>query len=189
MFIYTSLTTRGLRINLRPKTPPSNLPRFIILITFFFKIYQLIPITPRHLSGLSPNSTNVLNATQIYRSVSIPLSVEDEINCEKTEKTKTKWTVFKFDDDPRVLTTVPVSSLRKTAYRTDIFGLDLLLPENDLPYGFYEITARVEMKGLPDVFGTDSIYIQVIQTPWLQAAVVSGSYYSAPFGLTVSYLA
>ena len=97
--------------------------------------------------------------------------------------------MFKFDDDPRVLTTVPVSSLRKTAYRTDIFGLDLLLPENDLPYGFYEITARVEMKGLPDVFGTDSIYIQVIQTPWLQAAVVSGSYYSAPFGLTVSYLA
>ena len=138
------------------------------------------------MSGLSPNSTNVLNATQIYRSVPIALSVEHEIYCEKTEKTRTKWTVFKFDDDPRVLTTVPVSSLRKTAYRTDILGFDLLLPGNDLPYGFYEITARVEMKGLPDVFGTDSIYIQVVQTPWLRAAVVSGSYYSAPFGLTVS---
>ena len=119
----------------------------------------------------------------------IALSVEDEIYCEKIEKTKRKWTVFKLDDDPRVLKTIPVSSLRKTAYRTDIFGLDLLLPGKDLPYGFYEITARVEIKGLPDVFGTDSIYIQVVQTPWLKAAVVGGSYYSAPFGLTVSYLA
>ena len=116
----------------------------------------------------------------------IALSVEDEIYCEITEWTRTKWTVFEFDDDPRVLATVPVYNLRKTAYRTDIFGLDLLLPGNDLPYGFYEITARVEMKGLPDVFGTDSVYIQVVQTPWLQAAVVGGSYYSTPFGLTVS---
>ena len=137
-------------------------------------------------SGFSPNSSNVLNATQIYRSASIGLSIEKEVHCETTKVAKTKWNVFKFVDDPRIFSTVPVSSLRKTAYHLDILTSDLLLPERDLPYGFYEINARVEMSGLPDVFGSDSVYIEVIQTPWIEAGVVSGSFYSAPFGLVVS---
>jgi hypothetical protein len=118
----------------------------------------------------------------------IALSTENVIDCEITDRTKTKWTVFKFDDDPRVPRTVPVSSLRKTAYHSDISTSELLLPGRDLPYGFYEISARVEMTGLPDVFGSDSVYIQVVQTPWLQAAVIGGSFYTAPFGFIVSCL-
>ena len=118
----------------------------------------------------------------------IALSTKNEIDCERTEKTNTKWTVFKFDDDPRVLNTVPVSSLRKTAYHSHISTSDLLLPGKDLQYGFYEISTQVEMNGLPDVFGSDSIYIQVVQTPRLEAAVVGGSYYTVPFGFMVSSL-
>jgi hypothetical protein len=113
----------------------------------------------------------------------IALSIEKEMSCEKTERTKTKWSVFKLDDDPSV---VPVSNLRKTAYHLHISTSDLLLPRNDLPYGYFEIRARVEMDGLPDVFGSDVIYIQVTQTPWLEAAVVGGSFYTAPFGFMVT---
>ena len=117
--------------------------------------------------------------------MAIALSVKQEIDCEKTGKTKTKWSIFKIDDDPRVLHMVPVSSLKKTAYHVDVSTLDLLLSGNELPYGFFEISTRVEMNGLPDVHGSDVIYIQVIQTPWLEAAVVGGSFHTAPFGLMV----
>ncbi|XP_028413722.1 uncharacterized protein LOC114536576 [Dendronephthya gigantea] len=136
------------------------------------------------IKGLPPNTSNALNAAQVYRSVVIALSTQNDIDCETTEQTKTTWTVLKFDDDPRELTTLPIYSFSKSPYHSSIFGPDLLLPGNDLPYGFYEISARVEMRGLPDVFGSDTFYIQVVQTPWLEAAVVGGSFYTAPFGLT-----
>ncbi|XP_028413717.1 uncharacterized protein LOC114536572 [Dendronephthya gigantea] len=134
------------------------------------------------ITGLAPNTSNVLNAAQVYRSVVISLSTQNDIDCENTERTRATWSVFKFDDDPREMRTVPVSSLAKSLYHSGISTRDLLLPGNDLPYGFYEISVRVEMNGLPDVFGIDKFYIQVVQTPWLKAAVVEGSFYTAPFG-------
>ncbi|XP_028399315.1 uncharacterized protein LOC114522765 [Dendronephthya gigantea] len=54
------------------------------------------------ITGLAPNSSNILNATQVYRSVSISLSPELQLDCEKTEATKVTWTVFDFVDDPRI---------------------------------------------------------------------------------------
>jgi hypothetical protein len=138
---------------------------------------------------MAPNASNILNAAQVYRSLPISLSTELQINCEITEETTVTWTVFQFVDDPGMLATFPgltVSRLQKTAYHSSIRTNDLLLPPRDLPYGFYEIVARVEMKGLPDVFGSDSFFIQVVQTPWMEAAVVGGSFYTVPYGLNVS---
>ena len=140
---------------------------------------------------MAPNSSNILNAVQVYRSRSISLSVQLQIDCEITEKTAVSWTVIQFVDDPRMLAEIPsltVSALEKTAYHLNIPANDLFLPSRDLPYGFYEIVARVEMEGLPDVFGTDSFYVQVVQTPWINAAVVGGSFYTVPYGLVVSTL-
>ena len=94
--------------------------------------------------------------------------------------------MLKFDDDPREMTTLSAYSFTKSPYHSGISTRDLLLPGKDLPYGFYEISVRVEMRGMPDVFGSDTFYIQVVQTPWLEAAVVGGSFYTAPFGLIVS---
>ena len=144
-----------------------------------------VKCTYLHSLGLSPNSSNVLNASQVYRSLPIALSTENEIYCENTEQTQTTWTVSKFDDDPRVLKAVPVSSLRKTVHRSDISTQDLLLPGKELPYGLYEISARVEMRGLAEVFGTGSLYVQVLQTPWIEAAVVGGSFHTVAFGFSV----
>jgi hypothetical protein len=138
---------------------------------------------------MAPNSSNVLNAVQVYRSLPILLSQELQIDCEITEKSAVTWTVLRFIDDPRMLATYPgltVANLEKTAYHLNIPTNDLFLLPKDLPYGFYEIVARVEMKGLPDVFGSDSLYIQVVQTPWIEAAVVGGSFYTVPYGLMVS---
>ena len=78
-----------------------------------------------------------------------------------------------------------VQNLRKSPYHTDLSSPDLLLPGRDLPYGFYEVSARVEMKDLPEVSATSSFYIQVVQTPWIEAAVTSGSFYTVPFGYLV----
>ena len=141
-------------------------------------------ITLLNLVGLAPNSTNILNAALVYRSTPIALSIERQLNCEKTQHTTTSWTLFKFDD-PRILNTIPnmqVENLHKSPYYTDLSFSDLLLPERNLPYGFYEITAKVEMKDLPKVFGTDSLYVQVVQTPWIEAAVTTGSFYTVPYG-------
>ena len=93
--------------------------------------------------------------------------------------------MFKFDDDPHMLNTIPnmnIGNLHRSPYHTGISSSDLSLPARDLPYGFYEITARLEMENLPDVFGINSIYIQVVQTPWIEAATTSGSFYTVPFG-------
>ena len=137
---------------------------------------------------MAPNSSNILNAVQVYRSHSISLSVELQIDCEITQKTSVSWTVFQFVD-PRMLATIPgltVSALEKTVHHLNIPTNDLFLPPRDLPYGFYEIVARVEMEGLPDVFGTDSFYVQIVQTPWINAAVIGGTFHTVPYGMVVS---
>ena len=94
------------------------------------------------------------------------------------------WTVYRIEDDPVILTTTPrmkISDLRKSVFHTGIISPDLSLPERDLPFGYYEISARVEMKGLHDIFGIGTLYIQIVQTPWLFPAVTTGSFFSIPF--------
>ena len=130
----------------------------------------------------------MLNAAQVYRSIPISLSIEKKLNCEKTQLTTISWIVLKFDDDPRILNTLPnmnIGNLRKSPYSTGISSTDLLIAARDLPYGFYEIAARLEMKDLPDVFGSDSMYIQIVQTPWIEAATTGGSFNTVPFGYVV----
>lgn len=133
--------------------------------------------------GLTPNSSNVLNAVQIHRSVDNMLTNEQAIDCEITDQTTSSWTIYKLEDDPR--DPIPLTGLRKSLIHTEISTSDLLIPGRFLPYGFYEIVARVEMKGLRGVFGTASTHIQVIQTPWLEAAVIAGSFHTVPYGFQV----
>ena len=119
------------------------------------------------------------------------LSSEQEIDCEVTRNTKLTWSIFKFEDDPQMLNTVPtltVRNLRKSVFRENIDSTELLISSRELPYGFYEFAARLEMMDLPDVFGTDVLYVEVVQTPWLEAAVTAGSFYTVPYGLLVNTL-
>ena len=41
------------------------------------------------------------------------------------------------------------------------------------------------MKGVHGVSGSDSIFIQVVPTPWLKAAVNGGSSHTVPYGFVV----
>ena len=135
---------------------------------------------------MSQNSSNVLNAPQVYRSANVALIAENEVCCEITEQTKTSWTILKLEDDPRaILSNVMHTEIRSTQFHTVNDTSELLLPARFLPYGFYEIRSRVEMKGVPEVFGSDSIFVQVVQTPWLKAAVGGGSFHTIPFGFMV----
>ena len=134
-------------------------------------------------AGLTPNSSNILNAVQVYRSSEILLKTQQEINCEITDETTVSWKVYKFDDDPRKV--LLRSQLRKTLFNS-VSTSDLHLLGRFLPYGFYEIVVRAEMRGLLDVFGSDLIHVQVIQTPWLEAAVTAGSFYTIPYGFEVN---
>ena len=137
--------------------------------------------------GLSKNSSNVLSAAQVYRSVSISLTTETKVLCEPTEETKTTWEILKLEDDPRTIpSNVPLADLRKTLFNTIEDNQEFSLPGKLLPYGFYEVRAKVEMKGIPDVLGSDTIFVQVVQTPWLNAAVKDGSFHTVPFGMMVS---
>ena len=122
----------------------------------------------------------------MYRSVEIVLTTEQEIYCEITDQTIVSWNVYKFDDDPR--NSVPVTGLRKILFHTELSTSELLLPGRFLSYGFYEIVANVEMRGLSDVIGSASIYVQAVQTPWLEAAVTAGSFYTVPYGFEVNRL-
>lgn len=132
------------------------------------------------------NSSNVLNAAQVYRSAEIAISTQKEIHCDQTQQTKTTWTIFKFDEDPRLVpSNVLIANMKKTVFHTEVSISDLFIPRRFLPYGFYEISAQVQMKGLPDVFGSDSIYVEIIQTPWIKAGVTAGSFYTVPFGFVV----
>ena len=135
-------------------------------------------------TGLAPNDSNLLAAVQIYRSVPIFVSTENEVYCEQTNYVNVSWTVYKIEDDPIILTTTPrikISDLRKSVFHTGIISPDLFLPGRDLPFGFYEISARVEMRGLHTIFGIGTLYIQVVQTPWIVAAVTTGSFYTVPY--------
>ena len=114
------------------------------------------------------------------------LTTEQSINCEITDLTVSSWTVYKVDDDPP--NSIHFAGLRKTLFHTEISTSDLLLPGRFLPYGFYEIVARVEMRGLRGVFGTALLHIQVIQTPWLEAAATAGSFHTVPYGFEVNFL-
>ena len=125
----------------------------------------------------------MLNARQILRSSHIALFVEITTDCEQTQLTKTSWNIYKFDDDPRG--PIPLAGLRKSLFHTEFSTSDILLPARFLSYGFYEIVARVEMIGLPDVFGTASMCVQIVQTPWLEAAVTGGSFHTVPYGFEV----
>ena len=119
----------------------------------------------------------------MYSSVDIVLTTEQEIYCEITEQTTVSWNVYKFTDDPR--NTVPAAGLRKTLFHSEISTTNLLLPGRFLSYGFYEIVAHVEMRGLHGVLGSASMHVQVVQTPWLEAAVKAGSFYTVPYGFEV----
>ncbi|XP_028408505.1 sperm receptor for egg jelly-like [Dendronephthya gigantea] len=135
------------------------------------------------IKGLSPNSSNALNAPQVYRSDILSLFTENEVFCEITEQTKTSWTLLKLEDDPRTTPSdVLVADMRKTLFHTVNDTSALQLARRFLPYGYYEIRARVEMRGVPGVFGIDSTIIQVVQTPWIQAAVNDGSFHTVIFG-------
>lgn len=125
-----------------------------------------------------------MNAVQVHRSSDIVLTTEQSIDCEITDETMSSWTVYKLDDDP--CNPIPPSGLRKSLFHTETSTSDLLLSGRFLPYGFYEIVAHVEMRGLRGVFGTTSLYTQVIQTPWLEAAVTAGSFYTVPYGFGVN---
>ena len=136
------------------------------------------------LIGLAPNNSNLLAAVQVYRSVSIFVSTENEIYCEKTNYVVVSWTIYKIEDDPAILTTtsrIKVSDLGKSVFHAGTISSDLFLPGRYLPFGFYEISARVEMKGLPDIFGIGTLYVQIIQTPWIIAAATAGSFYTVPY--------
>ena len=140
-----------------------------------------------NLSGLPENQSNVLSAPEVYRSVDIYLINEHEILCEITEDTVTTWEILKLEDDPRTIPSdVPPADLRKTLFQTIQDSPDFSLPGKTLPYGFYEIRTKVQMKGVRGVSGSDSIFIQVVPTPWLEAAVSGGSSHTVPYGFVVS---
>lgn len=125
----------------------------------------------------------MLNASRVYHSVDIKLLTVKEIFCELTEQTKTTWMILKLEDDPR---TLPLASIGIGQFHSIDDSSDLSLPGRFLPYGFYEIRARVEMRGVQDVFETDSMFIDVVQTPWLEPAVIGGFRQAVPRGLLVS---
>lgn len=131
----------------------------------------------------------MLNATRIYHSVDINLITAKEIFCEKTEQTKTTWTISKLEDDPRNLprnpSNTPLASMEMSLFHSVADSSELLISRRFLPYGFYEVHARVEMKGVQDVFGSDSMFVKIVQTPWLEPAVNGGSFHTVPFGLVV----
>ena len=107
--------------------------------------------------------------------------------CEPTEETKTTWEILKLEDDPQTIpSNMPLVDLRKTLFHTIEDNPEFSLPGKFLPYGFYEVRANVEMKGIPDVLGSDTIFVHVVQTPWLNAAVNDGSFHTVPFGMMVS---
>jgi hypothetical protein len=133
----------------------------------------------------------LLAATQVYRSMPIFVTTENEIYCEQTNYVVVSWTVYKIEDDPAVLTTTPrmkISDLGKSVFHDGTVSPDLFLPERYLLFGFYEISARVEMKGLPYIFGIGTFYVQIIQTPWIIAAATAGSFYTVPYKELVRHL-
>lgn len=114
------------------------------------------------------------------------LDLETEIFCETTESTKTSWTISKLEDHLRDIPSyVSLADITRTEFHTINDVSQITLPGKFLPYGFYEIRARVEMRELPDVFGSDSIFVNVVQSPWLEAAVNNGSFHTVRFGLVV----
>jgi hypothetical protein len=116
----------------------------------------------------------------------LALDLETEISCEATDSTKITWTVLKLDDHPRDIPSyVPLADIARTVYHTINDLSQITLPGKFLPYGFYEIRARLEMRDLPDVFGSDSVFVDIVQTPWLEAAVKNGSYHTVRYGLVV----
>ena len=126
------------------------------------------------------------NFSQIYRSAGVALSAEHETLCEAAEETKTTWTILKLEDDPRDIPSyVSLADVQRTEFHTVNDVSQLTLPVKFLPYGFYEIRAHVEMRGFADAFGSDSILVEVVQTPWLEAAVKGGSFHTVPFGQVV----
>jgi hypothetical protein len=126
------------------------------------------------------------NFSQIFRSAEVAARTENEIICEATQRTKTTWTILKLEENPRDIPSyVSLADLKRTMFHTTNHVSQLKLPGKFLPYGFYEIGVRVEMNGLPDVFGSDSIFIEIVQTPWVEAAVNGGSYHTVPFGHVV----
>ena len=87
--------------------------------------------------------------------------------------------MWKFDQDPRILDE-PLERQQKTVYEfdnpVDFFSPELVLSGKSLIFGFYMITARLEMDGLPDVFDEDTVILHVVPTPWLEPALTTGAY-------------
>ena len=134
--------------------------------------------------GLPLNTSDPLQAPHVFRSKPIFFSIENEIYCEPTNLVKVSWTVYRILHDPAILATIPrmkISDLEKKVFLVDIISQDLSIPGRSLPFGYYEISVRVEMWGLPYVFGIGTLYVQIIQTPWIVAGVTTGSFYTVPF--------
>ncbi len=99
------------------------------------------------------------------------------------------WSVYRLDEDPRAMLS-EIDTISRTAYEfsipTNLTLPELVLDSRSLEYGFYAVTARLEMKGHPDIFGEDTKYFYVVATPFLKPAVTTGLIYTVIFREMVS---
>ena len=133
---------------------------------------------------MSEDSNNVLNAPKVYYSVPIALAREKEILCEVTEQTNTTWTIFKLDGNPREILTI--SDIPRTQFLViSDNSSEISISEKFLPHGFYEIRVDVDMVGVQYISGIKSLFVEIIATPWLNAAVTGGLTHVVPYGFVV----
>lgn len=135
-----------------------------------------------YVTGL--NETDNGSLPEHYKSQILTLTTDNEIDCELTQITQTKWSVFKLDQDPRP-TLSAIDSIPRTEYQlpfsTNLMSPELILNSRSFEYGFYAVTAKLEMDGHPDVFNEDTKYFHVVATPWLEPAVTTGFMYTVIF--------
>ena len=123
------------------------------------------------------------------KSEELTLTTINDIDCELTELTKSKWNISKLDRDPTPRLS-EIDSVPRTEYQfsipTDLNLSELVLQSRSLEYGFYAVTVRLEMDGHPDIFAEDTKYFYVVATPFLEPAVTTGFMYSVLFREVVS---
>ena len=101
------------------------------------------------------------NPTEIPKSESFILSNKVVINCEASDSTSFKWEVFRINENSQE----PVPVRGNTAP-------NFLVPPRTLDYGLYKIKATVFMLGIEDVYGSDTAYIKIVSTPFLDVKIV-----------------
>ena len=103
------------------------------------------------------------------------------IDCELTEQTRTKWSLYKLAQEPRQ-DLKGIESIPQIGYKlpnpTNLTLPELVLDSRSLEYGFYAVTARLEMDGYPDIFNNNTKYFRVVATPFLEPAVTTGFMYT-----------